>query len=290
MHIRSFFLGMAALVLPGFSAYAQSALAYEVVADGTTYQARFTAATRNIKEFTVYFVSAGNNSTAVAVGLQAPNGTRAKGNIGFLGARGAKDAIGQPSFGVQARFRRSGSKREFSEAVINTQDSGSSSGSSYSWFHLHKDACSGSKKSRYLAKVTVNVSDVDPALYEQGFTVSVALQEYRFKGGQAASIKPASDGKYRGEPISLMQTISYGNEYLNIRSYARGGKLRSAKRIPVVKYVGYRGLSLSLARLRGLLNGGKATFELTNGGDIYGVCFSLARRRQVRNGYPMSEG
>jgi hypothetical protein len=119
--------------------------------------------------------------------------------------------------------------------------------------------------------------------------VSVALQEFPFKRDQAASIKPSSDGKYRGEPILLMQTIAYGSEYVNIRQYAKSGKLRSARRIPIIKYVGYRGLSLSLARLRGLLNGGKATFELTNGSDIYGVCFSLARRRQVRNGYPMNE-
>jgi hypothetical protein len=62
------------------------------------------------------------------------------------------------------------------------------------------------------------------------------------------------------------------------------------KRIPIVKYVGYKGYGLSLARIKGLLNGGKATFELSNGGDIYGVCFSLARKRQVRNGYPMSGG
>ncbi len=290
MLTRALFLALISLIVPVLSANAQTALAYEVVADGTTYQARFTAATRDIKEFTVYFVSEGNNSTSVALGLQGPNGTRAKGQIGFIGTREAQEVVGDLNFGAEAKFRSTSSKKEFSEAVVSTQDSSSSSGNVYNWFHLHKDACSGTKTSRYLAKVTVNVSNVDPVLYEQGFTVFVSLQEYRFKGEQASSIKPASDGKYRGEPILLMGTVSYGNEYVNIRQYTKAGKLRFARRIPIVKYVGYRGLSLSLGRLRGLLNGGNATFELTNGGDIYGVCFSLVRKRQVRNGYPMNVG
>jgi hypothetical protein len=237
MIIRSLLLALTASLFPLFSAAAQSAPVYEVVADGTTYQANFTAATRNIKEFTVYFVSEGNNSTSVAVGLQAPNGARAKAQIGFLGAKDVKQAVSDLSFGMETKFRNTTSKKEFSESVVKAEEGSSSLGSSYSWFHLHKDACSGSKKSQYLAKVTVNVSDVDPALYEKGFTVFVALQEYRFKGAQVASIKPASDGKYFGEPILLMGTIAYGNEYVNIRRYAKEGKLRSMKRIPVVKYV-----------------------------------------------------
>jgi hypothetical protein len=290
MSTRSLLLALAAFFIPSVSASAQEVPAYEVVADGTTYQANFTAATKNIKEFTVYFVSEGNNSSAVAVGLQAPNGTRATGQIGLLGERAAQDAAKDGSFGMEAKFRSSSSKKEFSEAVVEGDGGSAAMANSYTWLHLHKDACSGNKKTRYLAKVTVNVSQVDPSLYEQGFTVFVALQQYNFKGAQVASIKPSSDGKYFGEPILLMGTISYGNEYVNIRRYTKGGKLRSMKRIPIVKYVGYKGYGLSLARIKGLLNGGKATFELSNGGDIYGVCFSLVRKRQVRNGYPMSAG
>lgn len=282
------FLALSVFLVPVSAARANEALAYEVVADGTTYQANFTEANRNIKEFTVYFVSEGNNTTSVAVSLQGPVGAQARARIGLMGAGGSEAAAKDLSFGAEAKFRTSQSKREFAQAVIEGDANASSASSVYSWFHLHKDACSGSKTTKYLAKVTVDVSKVDQALYANGFSLLVSLQEFRFKGAQVASIKPASDGKYYGEPILLMGTVSYGNEYVNIRTYAKAGKLRSQRRIPIVKYVGYRGYGLSLARLRGLLNGGKATFELSNGGDVYGVCFSLVRKRQVRNGYPMN--
>jgi len=48
-------------------------------------------------------------------------------------------------------------------------------------------------------KVKLDLSGIDPTLYDQGFSISIAVKESPFKGKRVASIKPSSDGKYYGE-------------------------------------------------------------------------------------------
>jgi hypothetical protein len=154
-------------------------------------------------------------------------------------------------------------------------------------YHSQKDACAPERTEVFHTGVWFDLSGISPDLRATGFTIRLAMREHQFQGARVASIKPASDGKYRGEPILLMGAVQYGGEYVNVVRRSRAG-VRSTRRIPVVKYVSYKGYTLSLARLRNVLRGGRATFELTNGGLIYGVCFELRRRRQVANGYPLS--
>jgi len=285
MLARQIFLIASFLVFGVRQAVAQDAAPFVVKVDGSRYQANFTENEQKIRRLPIYFESLGNSSTAVAVNLEGPQGAKIYAVHGLLGSRSPASALSDPAFGTAASFRTQASKRDVAQVSIVGSSGTSSMGSLYSWFHLNKDACSGNKSTKYLSKITIDLSEVPTEAFTQGFSLVVSVQEFRFKGAQVASIKPASDGLYKNEPILLMGTISYNNEYVNINRWS-GGKPRFFKRIPVVKYVGYRGYGLSLARLKGLLNGGSATFELTNGGDIYGVCFKLQRTRQAVNGYP----
>lgn len=269
-------------------AQAQTSASYEVKADGTTYQANFTAEYRNVKSLTVYFVSTGRVSSAAQLALQAPVGARVRAQAGFIGSQDTVTALADPtleSVGLRSGFE---ARREQPEVALAPSYEGDPMANATIAFPIQKDSCaSESALSRYLAKITVDLSGVAESSYDQGFPVVLSVTDKVFSGPKVASIKPASDGLYKNEPILLMGTISYGNEFVNIVQW-RNGKKRSQRRIPVVKYVGYRGYGLSLARLKGVLNGGKATLELSDGTNTYSVCFALARRRQVANGYPMS--
>jgi hypothetical protein len=206
---------------------------------------------------------------------------------GFLGSQNAATVVGAAT-GLPAIRTRISSTRDVPDFGLTPDSSDPRVGSAYVWYHLQKDACTGGKTDRYVSRVKLDLSKVDPSLYDLTFKVRLSLKEFKYAGAQVASIKPESDGKYKNEPILLMATI--GNpEYVNI-VYWRKKRIARTRRIPVVKYVSYKGYGLSLARLIGSLNGGRATFELTNGGDIYGVCFTAVRRRQSVNGYPAPRG
>jgi hypothetical protein len=271
------FLGMTCA-----SAQTDTIAPYEIVPDGREYTINLGANERNVREISVYFVSTGNISSAVEIKVAAPVGVKGSARFGYLGDQDPQIALASSPLIQAAKIRNSQRKENPTFPIIEESNG---YGSAYVWYHLEKDACSGNKSSKYITQVKLDLSGINPSLYDGVFSITVALKEYKFTGAKVASIKPSSDGKYKGEPILLMGSIDYGNEYVNIVGW-KGNKIASNRRIPVVKYVGYKGYSLSLARLKGYLNGGKFTFELSNGGDVYGVCFSAVRRRQVTNGYP----
>jgi hypothetical protein len=266
----------------------QAAPYQEILGDGSEYTLSFDATSSRTEPVSVFFVSPGAVSLAVEVGLEGPPGLAGTLQTSIL--RGpAGTAISQmddPKFPWEStKLIAAGAKgrREYDSFMVDPATAG---GMISFLYHLHKDACLGTQSVRYVSRLVFNVSSVPESFFAQGFTIRVAMREYRFPGSQAASIKPASEGKYRGEPILLMSSVQYGSEYVNIIQRSKG-KVVARRRIPIVKYVSHRGQSLSLARLRGMLRGGKATFELSNGGAIYGVCFDLTRRRQFANGYKL---
>jgi len=279
------------LVLLLSAAYYQSAVpvradqAFEVRSDGTEYS--LTVGVEQISDpwISLLFLSPGRETTAVLVGIDGPPGLQGAVD-GVLVQHGA--LISTEPFAT-SMLRESYLVRTAvgaKEARRFKVESDSDAGVIQFLYHLHKDACKPESSAQYLARVLLDFSKVSPELLSQGVTLRFAIKEYRYQGSQVASIKPASDGKYRDEPILLMETMQYGGEYVNIIQRGKRG-VRLRRRIPVVKYVFHRGRTLSLARLRGVLRGGRATFELSNGGAVYSVCFSLERRRQVANGYPL---
>jgi hypothetical protein len=267
----------------GATAFAESIPPYEVIADGKEYQIILGPKERNITDLSVYFVSTGNISTAVEIRVAGPKGIKGSVRGGVIGPQNAAEVVALPAALQPIRTRISNTK-DAPDFGLTTSSDDARVGSAYVWYHLQKDNCSGGKTDRYVSQVKLDLTGIDPALYDLTFAITLSLKEFKFSGAMVASIKPSSDGKYKGEPILLMASIG-SPEYVNIVSW-RNKKIASSRRIPVVKYVGYKGYGLSLARLRGVLNGGRATFELSNGGDIYGVCFTAVRRRQSANGYP----
>lgn len=277
-------VGGLGLLVPVREGSAEKLPPFKILANGTRYELALGPEQRKLQEVSVYFESAGNVSSAVVFEIEGPPELRGTVSSVLVPKGGGDESVLLESAGATEPLQILGPKGKGYDAVVIDGTNGG--GGIRAVYHLHKDACLPRASTRYLSRLTLDLSKIDRALYDPGFVVRLAMQEVPFSGSQIASIKPSSDGKYRGEPILLMGTISYGGEYATITK-RKGGKVRSRSRIPVVKYVSYKGRSLSLARLRGKLRGGKATVELSNGGFIYGVCFKLERRRQVRNGYPL---
>jgi hypothetical protein len=260
---------------------------FEIPATGDLYEVSFGSEDSPSATLEVYFISPGNVSLAVGLVVEGPPGTQAIIDSMYLptGVSSYASAL-QSAVAVEPSTLKGVTDTNGRETDRCSLDPAGAGGRVQLLYHLHKDACLPDRSSRYISRITFALNQVPASYFTQGFTLRVAVKEYRYPGSEAASIKPVAEGKYRGEPILLMGTIQYGGEYVNIVRRT-GQRLRSRMKLPVVKYVYHRGHLLSLARLRGLLNGGKATFELSNGAYIYGVCFSRSRRRQTVNGYPL---
>lgn len=155
---------------------------------------------------------------------------------------------------------------------------------------LRKNACAGAKRSRYLVRMKVDLSAVDPATLQGGVELRGSFKERNYNGSRAASIKPRSDGRFAPAPLLLMSSVSSYGERLSVMRW-KNNRPRKATPVRIEDYVYYRGLVLTRSVVTSLLNGkGKATFELTNGDRAYAVCFSMRRERQNRNGYPGGDG
>jgi len=267
-------------------AEAQELAPYEIVPDGRQYEIEMGPGEINLKSLSVYFVSSGNVSNNVTVDIRGPQGLVGTARTGYIGGEGAATALSSATAVSDVSVRSYPSPKETPTFTTTLYGTDPRQGYASANFHLQKDAC-GPKTSRYVAQVKLDLSGVAPELYNQVFSIVLSVRETPFQGDRVASIKPSSDGKYFGEPILLMQTVGYGKEYVNKVTW-KGGKIVARKRIPIVKYVGYMGYGLSLARIKSILGGGKHTFELSNGGDIYGVCLKATRTRQRVNGYPNS--
>jgi hypothetical protein len=263
----------------------QAAQEFQVVADATEYS--LTVGAEQIADpfISLLFVSAGSETTAVMMGIDGPAGLRGEVDGARIpsGAAISSDALQNSPLRESYPLRLIAHTKQERRFEIDQTGEG---GVVQFIYHLQKDACKSDTSARYVSRVLLDFSNVHPEKLTQGITLRFALQEHRYQGSRVASIKPAADGKYRGEPILLMESIQYGGEYVNIIQRGKRG-VRLRRRLPVVKYVFHRGYTLSLARLRGSLRGGKATFEISNGGAVYAVCFFLERRRQVANGYPL---
>jgi hypothetical protein len=263
--------------------------AFQVTADGTEYSLTVGPEQIADPEVSLLFLSPGSETIAVMVGIEGPPGLRGEVDGAKLppGIAVSTEPLASSKLRESYLIRKAVGAKEAKRFEI---EAGGSQTVVQFHYHLQKDACASDRSTQYLSRVLLDFRGVSPERFAQGVTIRFAIQEYRYQGSRIASIKPASDGKYRGEPILLMGTMQYGGEYVNIIQRGKRG-IRLRRRVPVVKYVFHRGHTLSLARLRGVLRGvlrgGRATLELSNGGAVYSVCFALERRRQIANGYPL---
>lgn len=283
MKVRTIVALLAALLIEARSATAQDLAPYEIEATGKQYEIKLGPDQRSLKTISVYFVSPGNVSHAVMIDLMGPAGIKGIALGGNLGAMDPQTALagGIP---LQQYPVRTYPDRKEAANFATTSNYDPMYASASPWFHLSKDAC-GAKTDRYVAQVKLDLTGIDPALYDKVFSIVIAVKQSKFQGKPVASIKPSSDGKFHGEPILLMNTVGFGDEYVNKVTW-KNGQIVATKRLPVAKYVGYMGYGLSLIRIKGVLQGGKHTWELSNGGDVYGVCLQATRKRQRVNGYP----
>ena len=286
MIVRKILSCAALLLMCAHAAAAQELAPYEIEPTGKQYEIRLGTNQKSLKAISVYFVSTGNVSNAVTIDLTGPvglKGTVVSGSIGSLD--GATALAGGASL-RQLAVRTYPNKKEM-QSFATVSDYDPSYGYVAPWFHLSRDAC-GKKTDRYVAQIKLDLTGIAPELYDKVFSIVISVKESKYQGKRVASIKPASDGKYYGEPILLMNTVGYGDEYVNKVTWKKG-KVATTTRLPVVKYVGYRGYGLSLIRVKNVLKGGKHTWELSNGGEVYGVCLNATRTRQRINGYPGGE-
>lgn len=256
---------------------------YQIEAVGKYVHLKMTPEFKNFTAGSVYFVTSGNNSTSLAeLYIEGPSGIRVTARTGQLGSKDAATMLAGSRGWGKAPLMTSTKPKGTDSVVLSGEPGETASANLY--VHVRRDSCAA-KSIKYITEFKFDLSGVDPALTDAGYVVNFGSKDYPYQNGRRASIKPSSDGKYKGEPIGLFETISYENEYLNIVTWG-GGAIKKQQRTPIVKYVSYKGISLSLARLKQFLTGGKATFELTNGSNVYSVCFDRQRRRQSVNGYP----
>lgn len=285
MKVRTIVALAVSLLVEAQVVKAQELAPYEIEATGKQYEIKLGPDQRSLKAISVYFISPGNVSHAVMLDLMGPVGIKGTAQGGLLGAMDAPTALagGIP---LQQFAVRTNPGRKEAANFITTSNYDPMFAYSSPWFHLSKDAC-GPKTDRYVAQIKLDLTGIDPALYDKVFSIVLSVKQSKYQGKPVASIKPSSDGKFHGEPILLMNTVGYGDEYVNKVTW-KNGQIVATKRLPVAKYVGYMGYGLSLIRIKKVLQGGKHTWELSNGGDVYGVCLQASRKRQRVNGYPGS--
>lgn len=283
MNLRTILPLVASLVASVNTAAAQDLAPYEIVPDARRYEIRLGPDQRSLTSISVYFVSTGNVSNTVYADITGPVGIKGTARGGFIGATDGVTALAGAAALTTYGVRTYPDKKELASFATATNYD-PQYGRVSPWFHLSKNAC-GPKTDRYIAQIKLDLTGIDPALYEKVFSIEISVKEQKFFGKPVASIKPSSDGKYRGEPILLMNTAGYGGEYVDKITW-KNGQIAATTRIPVVKYVSYMGYGLSLARIKKVLKGGQHTWQITNGGTIYGVCLKATRTRQRVNGYP----
>jgi hypothetical protein len=154
---------------------------------------------------------------------------------------------------------------------------------------LRRDVCAAkaNKKKKTLVKVDFDLRKISPAVKARGYRIRAGFKSYEYKGSKRATLKPASEGRYRGRPIILMESLGWSGskERLNIYRFDKKGKLKRKKTFTVPSYVFHRGMRLTRTPVSSEIDGKQATVELTNGKSSYAVCFTMAKKRQYANGY-----
>lgn len=267
------------------SSFARDLEPYLINPDGRRYGMNLGPNEKDVNKISVYFYSEGNVSNAASIEVMGPTGIVGTARGGSIGRRDGLRALKTNASIIQPYTAREYPNYQDAPSFA-TVASGNDPMYGYvgAWTHIHKDACAP-KTSRYVVQVTLDLSKVDRSYFDRGFSLTLAINEVKFGGTTWASIKPKSDGKYKNEPILLMGIVGYGNERVNKQTW-RGGKIVSTTQLPVVKYVSWHGKGLSLTRVKDVLQGGKHTWELTDGKQVYGVCLKAIRVRQKVNGYP----
>ena len=267
------------------SSFARDLGPFPIIPDGRRNYMDLGPNERDVTNVSAYFYSEGNVSSAVRVEVIGPKGIIGTVRGGSIGRRDGLAAIQANSPSLQA-YTTSQFPNYEDRPSFETEMKGNDPRYGYvgALTYIRKDACAP-RTSRYVVQINLDFSKVDRSYFDEGFELILIVTEDQFKGTTWASIKPSSDGQYHGEPILLMGIVGYGNERVNKQTW-RGGKIVATTQIPVSKYVSWHGNALSLTRIKDVLNGGKHTWELTDGKQVYGVCLKAVRVRQKVNGYP----
>lgn len=176
---------------------------------------------------------------------------------------------------------------------IGDDSTGSGSRGSIQWAEgagiIQKNTCS--KKYSYFAKIEADLSKVPESAFDEGIAVGISLTFKNFDGTQAATMKPASDGKWAPRPILLISQINHGFPEQVRLVYWKGAKIRNQKTLTVgePKFISSMGryYYMHLRVMSGFLSGGQAPIEVVapSGALAYSHCFTLRATRQNRGGY-----
>jgi hypothetical protein len=220
----------------------------------------------------VYLASRRPHASNVAVGIAGPEGTDAQVMSGSL------------SGGIEAVQGRLASAPLLTVATSSQGTMRIAEGIAL----FVKDSCR--VKTRNVIQLVVSLRGIDAAVRAEGFRILALLEEQRYRGPMAASIKPRADGRFAPQPLLLMSSVSAfaGGKEAIFQYRFQGARALREKQVPIEDYVPYKNLLLTRSPIEGLIRqGGRGTFVLVGEKASYSVCFEMARKRQVRNGYPM---
>ena len=150
---------------------------------------------------------------------------------------------------------------------------------------IRKDSCGQKGSAKYLVRFDVNIGRVAADVRKQGFSIDIGLRAADYRGDRASSLKPTSDGKYAPQPLILMTSIGYGAHTVSVVKWRGSSSIASVQSRKAADFVYWRGHALTRTPAGKLLTGGRGTVELSNGDQVYSLCFTLSRVRQRLAGY-----
>ena len=180
---------------------------FEIPATGELYEINLNSEHPSSSPLEIYFVSPGSVSSAAALLVDGPPGVVGVMDSFPLPSESSSyhDALARGAVPEPATIKNVNGVEVRSTNYFTIPTSAQGKGLSVV-YHLHKDACLLDRTTRYVSRVTLWVNQVAQSYFDRGFSLRVAMKEFRHSASRAASIKPASDGKYRGEPIVLMNS------------------------------------------------------------------------------------
>jgi hypothetical protein len=224
--------------------------------------------------------STGSRSEAFGIAVTAPQGSKIRVQVAA-----SKDSSGAPTEDASRWWSmpllRPGNS-EFTN-VITTRGNFALGEEDRILGVIHKNSCDRGLNS-YFVSILIDVSGIDPAITNAGYTVKIRGAASAYSGRGAGSIKPVSDGKFAPQPLLLMESI--GNPELVYVTRWRGNRLVQTRLQTIRAYAFYRGLRLSRVLIANELNNRKGSVTVYDGNDAYGACFTMSRTRQCVNDYP----
>lgn len=147
---------------------------------------------------------------------------------------------------------------------------------------VFKNACEKQSKRPYLVRLRIQLKK------RSATSIAIGIEESKFDGKKGATIKPVSEGRFAPNPLLLMEMTRQCGVKVTETVWRNGKpKFTSLKPEDLIRFHERVFVRVNMG---GRMQGGKASYDLTDADTGYGVCFNRQAVRQYANDYPMVSG